>query len=105
MTEAELQASVVDLAQRLGYLVFHDYDSRRSAPGFPDLVLAHPRSGGLIFAELKDATRQVTPEQDQWLRAVAVRGVAFLWRPEAWHSGSILASLRRYARVGAGADR
>jgi hypothetical protein len=99
MLERDLQTAVVDLARMLGYLVFHDYDSRRSTPGFPDLTLCHPRSGALLFAELKSATGKVTREQDEWLRALAVRGVAFVWRPEHLADGSIARALHRYART------
>lgn len=99
MSETDLQASVVELARRLGFLVYHVYDSRKSAPGFPDLVLLHKRSGNLLVAELKSATGTVTPEQDEWLRAFALRGAAFLWRPEHWRDGTILRALNRYART------
>ncbi|MFL5913911.1 MAG: VRR-NUC domain-containing protein [Gaiellaceae bacterium] len=99
MSETDLQASVVDLAQRLGYLTFHDYDSRKNTRGFPDLVMAHPRSGALIMAELKSAGGKVTPEQDQWLRALGLRAAVFVWRPAHWHDGSIHAALSRYART------
>jgi hypothetical protein len=51
MTEKQLQGAVVELAKRLGYLVYHTFDSRRSNPGWPDLVLCKPPR--LIFAELK----------------------------------------------------
>lgn len=99
MLERDLQAAVVELARMLGYLTYHTHDSRKSAPGFPDLVLVHPRSGALIFAELKSATGKVTREQDEWLRALALRGVSFLWRPVHLTDGSIAAALQRYSRA------
>jgi hypothetical protein len=99
MSESDLQASVVDLAGRLDYLCYHTFDSRRSVKGFPDLVLLHRRSGNLVVAELKSDTGTVTPEQDEWLRAFALRGAAFLWRPEHWRDGTILRALHRYART------
>ena len=99
MTERDLQSAVVKLARTLGGLVYHTHDSRRSAPGFPDLVIVFPRTGALLFAELKTATGKVTDEQDEWLRALAVRGVAFVWRPEHLTDGSIARALQRYART------
>ena len=36
-TEKGFQAAVVELARLRGWLVYHTYDSRRSAKGFPDL--------------------------------------------------------------------
>lgn len=97
MSERDLQDAVVALARTLGYLTYHTHDSRRSAPGFPDLVMVHPRSGALIFAELKSASGRVTAEQDEWLRALAVRSLAFIWRPEQLADQSIARTLRRYA--------
>jgi VRR-NUC domain len=100
MTERELQAQVLDLARMLGYLAYHTYDSRRSVEGFPDLVLVHERSGALIFAELKSPTGRVTTAQDRWLRALALRGAAFVWRPDHLRDGTIVRALQRYARIG-----
>jgi hypothetical protein len=102
MTERQLQAAVVELARMLGWLVYHTYDSRRSLEGFPDLVMAHPRSGALLFAELKTARGKATPEQLEWLRVLALRGAAFLWRPADLHDGSISRALHRWARTGSG---
>jgi hypothetical protein len=99
MSEADLQSCVVDLARRLGGLVYHTHDSRRSPAGFPDLVIAFPRSGAIVFAELKSATGRVTPEQDEWHRALAVRGAMYVWRPADWRDWSIARALQRHART------
>ncbi len=81
MTEAEFQQSVVELARWTGWLMFHDHDSRRNTPGFPDLVLAHP-TRGVIFAELKTATGRLRPEQSRWLEVLAHAGCeTHVWRP------------------------
>jgi hypothetical protein len=66
ITEKELQSTVIGWAETYGWLVYHQVDmgfqdpttgkwkhSRRIGPGFPDLVLVHPKRGRLIFAELK----------------------------------------------------
>ena len=50
-TEKEWQATVILTARTLGWTVYHTHDSRRSEPGFPDLVLA--RETLLMFVELK----------------------------------------------------
>ena len=99
MTERDLQAAIVELARTIGWMVYHPYDSRRSTPGYPDLTMVHPRTGAILFAELKTETGKVTDEQDQWLRALAVRGLAFVWRPEHLTDGSIARALQRYART------
>lgn len=98
MTEAMLQASVMDLARTHRLLAFHVYDSRRSAGvGFPDLVIAG--RGGVIFRELKNDVLQPTPEQMTWLGTLAEGGAdAALWRPEAWLSGQVAEVLARLAK-------
>lgn len=86
LTEAQFQAAVIELAQRCGWLTHHEYDSRRSAPGFPDLTLTHPATGRVIFAELKTSRGRLRPEQRTWLWALARNpGVEVaLWRPVSW---------------------
>jgi hypothetical protein len=98
MSEQDLQDSVLDLAGRLGWMAYHTFDARRSTRGFPDLVLVHPRTGGLIFAELKDTHRQPTDEQRRWLAALGKRHTAVLWRPADWADGRIAALLTIGAR-------
>lgn len=93
MTEAELQRNVVDLAALKGYLHYHTHDSRRSDPGFPDLVLV--KGARLIFVELKSAKGKLTDDQAAWLRALrCVPGVeAHCWFPDQWLDGTIEAVL------------
>lgn len=100
MSEAQLQAAVIELAERLGYLVYHTYDSRRSQAGFPDLVLAHS-AGRLIFAELKTERGRMSAPQRRWLDALAQSRLAraivgwseayqvHVWTPQHWLSGEI----------------
>lgn len=83
MQEKELQAMVVELCQRLGLLVYHTHDSRRSQPGFPDLVVVGP--GGLEFWELKGDNGRTTPEQREWIEAIGRTGsYAGVFRPDDW---------------------
>lgn len=65
ISERDFQAQVVQLAQLHGWLAYHTFDSRRSAAGFPDLVLV--RGSELIFAELKTDHGTVRAEQHRWL--------------------------------------
>lgn len=89
MSERQLQDLVVQAAKYLGYLVYHTYDSRRSAPGFPDLVMVHP-AGGMLWRELKATKGRLTPEQEQWLTTLNAAGQdAGVWRPADWASGLI----------------
>jgi VRR-NUC domain len=94
MSEAALQALIVEAAGWLGYAVFHPYDSRRSTLGFPDLTLVHRDTGRVIFAELKSAHGRLTPEQREWLSYLGKRHEVRLWRPADWTSGAVLATLR-----------
>lgn len=104
VTEAELQANVLELADRRGWLSYHTHDSRRSAAGFPDLALV--RGDRLVFAELKREGRYPTPAQRTWLAALGqVAGVeSYLWRPSRWSdiarvlAGPELASSQRPQR-------
>lgn len=82
MTEATLLTAVRKIARLTGWLTYHTHDSRRSEPGFPDLVLLHTRRHRLIFAELKTDTGRLTPDQENWLAALAETGHEIaLWRP------------------------
>lgn len=98
--EKHLQQQVVDAARKLGWThIYHTYFSDRSEAGFPDLVLAHPGDGRIVFAELKTMKGRVTERQASWLNALAsaqhdgtVR--VCTWRPCCWLSGEIEAVLR-----------
>ena len=80
MTEKALQAAIAKFARERGWLVYHTYDSRRSAPGFPDLVMV--RREQLVFAELKNDKGRLTQDQENW-RAALIRAdqAYFVWRP------------------------
>lgn len=88
LTEKDWQQVVVDLALHRGWAVYHTFDSRRSQPGFPDLVLV--RGARLVFAELKRETGQLTLPQQAWEKALTVVADAnptvevYTWRPSDW---------------------
>lgn len=84
--ERDFQRAIVELARACGWSVYHTYDSRRSTPGFPDLVLAKA-DRPLIFAEVKTATGQLTLEQERWLELLGSTTsltVQMVWRPADW---------------------
>jgi len=94
MTEAQLLTNVRQMAKLGGWLQFHDTDSRRNSPGLPDLVLLHPETGQLLFAELKSQTGRIRPEQQQWIDALHRGGhTVRVWRPEQWTDGTIARAL------------
>ena len=82
MSEATFQAQVIKLAEALMWVCYHTHDSRRSAAGFPDLVLVRSK---VIYAELKVESRsrgKVTIEQQAWIDALRNAGqYVYVWRP------------------------
>lgn len=84
ISEKALLERIRHTAQLHRWRCYHTHDSRRSEPGFPDLVLV--RGDRLIFAELKTDTGRITPAQLAWLTALEqCPGVqAHVWRPRDW---------------------
>lgn len=80
--ERDWQQQVLDTMQLNGWKVYHTFDSRRSAPGFPDIIGLHPASGDRLAIELKREKGRATPEQLQWLAWFEECGIeSKLWRP------------------------
>jgi hypothetical protein len=70
MSEKQLMETILQACSLLKYKAYHTFDSRRSEPGFPDLVICgHSR---LFFFETKSATGRVTPDQQGWLDALSL---------------------------------
>ena len=84
MSERDWQTTVVDAARKAGWLTWHSYDSRRSYPGFPDLMMV--RGPMLLALELKTEKGKVTVQQQEWIDALKkVRIVsADIARPHHW---------------------
>ena len=82
VSEKELQQQVTDAARLYGWLCYHTFDSRRSAAGFPDLVLVH-KDRGVLFVELKSSRGRVSAAQQLWLDTLTEAGAeALLVRPD-----------------------
>ena len=83
-SEKDFQQQVVDLARLNHWMVYHTADSRRSYPGFPDLVMV--RGPMLLALELKTEAGKVTVQQQEWIDALQkVRIVsADIARPHHW---------------------
>ena len=89
LAESDFQQAVVDLARLHRWLVYHTYDSRRSTPGFPDLVLA--RDGKLVFAELKSEGNSPSEAQQHWLNELQLAHPhVFVWRPSDWRDIEVI---------------
>ena len=96
MSEAELQANVIELAKALGYTVAHIRDSRRQmVEGLPDLTIGRKAPPRLMYVELKREAgsgrhTELTPWQVLWRDIIVGAGNQwFLWRPSDWLSGEI----------------
>jgi hypothetical protein len=100
MTEAELLASVRELCGWLHLAVYHTHDSRRSDPGFPDLVIV---GKAVLWRELKADHGRMTLHQHHWRELLQSAGQDWaVWRPADWMSGAIEQQLRALsARAGA----
>ena len=82
LSEKQFMMLVTKLARMLGWSVYHTFNSRRSASGYPDLTMAKP-GHEVVFVELKSDVGQTTPEQDRWLKLLREAGAkVYLWRPE-----------------------
>ncbi len=79
ISERDLQRYVLDVARARGWLVYHTFDSRRSQPGFPDLILL--RGNRQVAAELKVGRNPPTEAQELWLDAFHEAGAQVcVWR-------------------------
>lgn len=118
MSEAQLQAAIVECAETFGYFVawIPDWlyalaikamargrrgDRQWSPPGFPDLVIMQGlndprRPARLIFAELKSDTGRLRVPQHDWLRGLQrIPGIeVYVWRPDDWLDGTVDKILR-----------
>jgi hypothetical protein len=93
MSEAQLQAAICDLAAWLGIWTYHNPDSRRSAAGWPDLVMVGSR--GMLLRELKTATGRLRPQQQEIGQRLTTAGQDWaVWRPEDMASGRIQRELK-----------
>ena len=83
MTEHQLLDAVRAACKWSGLLCYHTHDSRRSEPGFPDLVVVGPH--GVLWRELKSSRGRLSPDQVRWLDRLSQAGAdADVWRPDSW---------------------
>ena len=88
MTEKEFQGSIIKLFKWTKWDYYHTHDSRRSNPGWPDLVMWHEDHPGLgiIYRELKKSDDE-KPSKDQRrvLKGLKRCGADVqVWRPSDW---------------------
>ncbi len=107
LSEAALQKAIIELAERLGWRVYHARPAMTAkgrwmtaaqgthSSGWPDLVML--RGPRIVVAELKtDRERsRVSEAQKQWLEAFEAAGAQVcLWTPSAWRAGEVEEVLR-----------
>ena len=82
-SEEDFQATVIQVAQALGWKVYHTHDSRGSNEGFPDLVLV--RRMHFLVVELKTEQGELSQAQTEWIEALEKANVDVrVWRPSNW---------------------
>lgn len=81
ITEKQVQEAIVKAARLHNWHCYHTFDSRRSEPGFPDLVLI--RGDRCLVAEIKGPKGHVSPAQATWIDAFQKAGIeAYLLYPD-----------------------
>lgn len=80
--ERQLQDGLVTVARVCGFMVYHTWDSRRSAPGFPDLICV--KGHRMLALEIKQQRGRVSEAQREWIAELGqVPGcTAVIVRPE-----------------------
>lgn len=93
MPEKALLEQVREAARVLGLRCYHTHDSRRSEPGFPDVVLVGRH--GVLWRELKTHTGRLTRDQQDWIDRLHIAGQdAAVWRPSDLITGRVLDQMR-----------
>lgn len=88
MSEVELLNAVLARCDAAGWLAWHAYSSKRSRPGFPDVVAVGPDR--VVYRELKTETGRTTEDQRRWLERLAKAGQdAGVWRPTQLLDGTV----------------
>ncbi len=82
ISEKAFMQQVIDLAHLYQWMIYHPYDSRRSAPGYPDLALCHKARGEYFLAELKTEKGRLSTAQQRWIDALQAASIeCHVWRP------------------------
>ena len=100
----EFQPAVIELAEWLGYRVYHVAKVKgqlrsRTGVGFFDLVMM--RDGRIILPEFKSEKGKLSDDQEAWAAEGKAAAAAnpkveyYLWRPTDWLDGTIERTLKR----------
>lgn len=93
LTERQWQGQVLEVAGLNGWWCYHTYDSRRSQPGFPDLVMVRER---VVYAELKREGGRLSPAQRDVIDRLENAGQeVYVWWPGDYAEVQRVLSRRR----------
>jgi hypothetical protein len=96
--ERAWQVQVRAWLHRAGFVTYHTFDSRKSEPGFPDIIAILP-GVRLIAIELKQDRGRVTTSQLYWLELFrSIEVYAEVWRPR--DADMIQAQIESWRRQG-----
>lgn len=85
LTEKLFQKQVVELAEVLGWRVYHPFLSKWSEKGYPDLTCVSVRQNRVIFVELKRESGKVSVHQQEWHDLLIAAGQeAYIFKPSDW---------------------
>ncbi len=87
LSERAWMKTIIEAAEALGYMVFHDEDSRKNRRGFPDLILCKWPKLVCIEVKKEDEKRsKVTLDQQLWVDSLdgCTEVRAFVARPSDW---------------------
>lgn len=85
LTEKQFMQQVIDLLKLRNWFYYHTHDSRRSVPGFPDIIAL--KGARMLVIELKSEKGQLTWAQKRWFAAFLVacpKAKVRIWRPSDW---------------------
>lgn len=97
MLEADLQNTIIEMCGWFGLYVYHTHDSRKSAGGFPDLVIIGDH--GVLYRELKTEKGHLSKDQAEVLERLRKAGQdAAVWRPSDLALGAIRGELQIFSK-------
>ncbi len=83
-TERQFAAMVEKYLNLRGWAYYHTWNSRHSAPGFPDYVCVRGRWAP-VYVELKTNRGKLSVAQSEWIERLKQAGQeVYVWRPRDW---------------------
>ncbi len=81
--EVPFMEQVIEFLRICGWLCYHTKDSRKSAPGFPDIIALKGKRQLVI--ETKRVGEEPDEAQERWLRVYVDAGAeVYAWTPDGW---------------------